>query len=446
MSRQLISVQGEIRAILLIFVSKESANFLLFHLQRAHFFSRAGGEVYSLIQKTISEGRDLPSLKVFLGDGAISKESLELILPALRDMGSLSNPLADAEATYKWLEELRKLRLLGNIASQILTTLEDEAPKTQETLHKIDSLLVEIKAGEDKDRIIHIGYGSTNDPVVGEILSGEKKDFIRTGFQTFDEESGGLLREDLLILTSSSSGGKSAVAQNIGVTNYQEDCRNVAVVTLELGKRQYVERIVSELTKIPYRNIRIGDLSLSQQTKATVAWEKFEGHGKKNKCRLSIFAGNMTTVSDIFYLIRPFRYDLVIVDMITELDAPEVDGTQAQKLGMVGWQLKQMARKLNCVVIALAQLSEDGDVKYARAVKEHADLVWAWDRDGGARASKTLTVKQIKTRSVIPFDLLLAEEFEVMSVSDKTPKRIKKKISRDEDKKLAEEILGEGNS
>jgi len=72
----------------------------------------------------------------------------------------------------------------------------------------------------------------------------------------------------------------------------------------------------------------------------------------------------------------------------------------------------------NCVVVLLAQLSDEGIIRYSKALKEHSSNMWSWIYNSEARESHLINIRQDKARNQKSFDFVLQENFECMRIGD----------------------------
>ena len=68
-------------------------------------------------------------------------------------------------------------------------------------------------------------------------------------------------------------------------------------------------------------------------------------------------------------------YDVVIIDYITLFDSKGMDTWKMQM--EYSRYLSLVAKRLNCVIVLLSQLSDDERIKYGRAILENTDY-WLW--------------------------------------------------------------------
>ena len=82
---------------------------------------------------------------------------------------------------------------------------------------------------------------------------------ITTGFRDLDRQLSGLQNSDLVLLAARPSVGKTALGINIGL-NAAKSGKKVAVFSLEMSRRQILQRIMSMVTSIDLQSIISGNI------------------------------------------------------------------------------------------------------------------------------------------------------------------------------------------
>ena len=112
-----------------------------------------------------------------------------------------------------------------------------------------------------------------------------------------------------------------------------------------------------------------------------------------------------------------YPVDVVFIDYVGLLKG--MDGEdQWRQLGRSAREAKLWAEKHQKIVVLLAQLSDDGVIRYSRAIREHSDNAWFWTCSEEDRKEGLITVKQAKARNQRAFDMVLEADFAHMSITD----------------------------
>ena len=121
-------------------------------------------------------------------------------------------------------------------------------------------------------------------------------------------------------------------------------------------------------------------------------------------------------IKELLYTLKPYNYDVILIDYVGLLGG--VDGErQWQELSAAVRFGKRFAQSNGCVVIFLAQLSEENKIRYSQGMKEHAGNMWTWVYDPET-GPNIIEVDQQKARNQQAFSFPLYIDFDIMEVRD----------------------------
>jgi len=208
-----------------------------------------------------------------------------------------------------------------------------------------------------------------------------------TGFKSLDNTISGLNKGDLVIIAARPSMGKTAFALNIGQSASMEG--NVGIFSLEMPKEQLMQRFLSARCLIPFQTIKTGKLSHAEFERIST--------GAADLANRNIFIDdNSTSLSDIKARCRSLKkkhgLDVVIIDYLQLLECTDKTYSREQEIAKMSRELKNMAKKLEITVIALAQLSRKpeerlnkrpilSDLRESGSIEQDADVVMFLYRD-----------------------------------------------------------------
>ena len=118
---------------------------------------------------------------------------------------------------------------------------------------------------------------------------------------------------------------------------------------------------------------------------------------------------------------RALDFDLVIVDYINLLNKEEDanrNSNDAAILGDIAKEAKNVAGATNTAWVMLAQLSDQGDVKYSRAIKEHSDCMLTWTYGDAEKESHLIEINIAKSRHGKSFKFPLREGFKTQRIEN----------------------------
>ena len=262
-----------------------------------------------------------------------------------------------------------------------------------------------------------MGHQSNANKFLKNILNKTKQEFIPTGFYTFDERNMGLIPGSLVTVAATSGGGKSLMAVQLGI-NIARAGKRVRLVPLEMTKEECYARVVSNISGISMRKIMNGKLTDREKAKVKKKWKAFEKECKRLGGRFTIWDPEEDlSMEDVLNIAKPYNDDVIMIDYIGLLSG--VDGDDAwQALGRVARYAKIWAKNNKKVVILAAQLSDDGQIRYSRAIKEHSNLMWTWTYGDENRESGVIDIVQQKARNQDPFDFQLGVDMAGMRMYD----------------------------
>ncbi|MEO8401835.1 MAG: replicative DNA helicase [Gammaproteobacteria bacterium] len=206
---------------------------------------------------------------------------------------------------------------------------------------------------------------------------------LSTGFSDIDKIAHGLHGGDLIVLAGRPSMGKTLLAMNIAEHVAFSVNKPVCIFTLEMSKKQLLERTISSVSKISADLLRSGKLLEPDFQKITAAIPVIKNSKLYIDDRASL------RVSDIRAKCRRIKREhglaLVVIDYIG-LMAGDGDNENL-RVGNISRGLKLLARDLNVPVIAISQLNREverrnnkrpmmSDLRDSGSVEQDADMIF----------------------------------------------------------------------
>lgn len=386
-------------------------------LTREHFAGEATGELFVRIGSFTHQDRPIPSVGTLRLDPALTDDA--------RDMLDRDVPVpATAEKAVALVDQLelyRKLRVIYHGARDVVDSIREPSPQTvSAALDSLENVIMSARSQYEGAELVTVGRGDNAQPVFARILDQTKPDRILTGFRQFDEASGGFARKDLVLIAATTGGGKSVMANQLGINAYLRQNRNVALVSFEMDDEEIYARIASTLTEIPFDRIYLRRLSVAQLERVKRALETFSEHGKRNGCRFSVWCPTFdVTPAQVGAMLKPGGFDEILIDYVGLVDADQ-KGQLWENLGVITRAFKSVARNQDNVVIVMAQLDEETNkVKYSKAMRHHSSYVWKWKYEEEQAETNEITLEMEKARHCRAFNMELYANFSVMSFADK---------------------------
>lgn len=413
------NTQAEVQAIFSILNSFDKIKVeLLNKLTLKHFGYEPMCVAYQILTKLARDTSTLPTIETFLHNPSVT-ENIKMLL--LTPTNIAVTNLDDAKHLCNVLDYYRKARKLFEFNVVSTNQMQgDVTPDLDEIVKLMEDSLLEMRINPNEVKMHHIGAGSSGIQFLDKLLNVEQIDLIPSTFMNYDKVTGGFGKSDLVFLASHAKGGKSTVALNILVNQYLKYNLNVCFVSLEMDETMLWENISSIISGVEHKNIRQKTLTPAEKNAISRAWTDFENHGKEHNCRFSMWCPVTVNTMELRLMLKPMGYNSICVDYINLMDVHEKNVPLHEKLNILGRELKQASKDLKALLLVPAQINPDGDVRYSKSLREHANEILVWFFGEAERATHQFTVKTMVARSHENFSFRLEEEFKTKTVRDST--------------------------
>ena len=319
-------------------------------------------------QEIRHDGQDYVVLKKSLEDMGVEHLNDFIqrhVFPIMDTVPSVDE--ASAKYYAKIVKDKSERRRQIDVFENALNGLYDPMTELREIENDVCNSIL-IKDNRSDDRLVgfdeaHMDY---IDYLEKRIKSDDKIPGILTGFAKLDQMTGGLEAQKLYIIGGRPAMGKTAFALNIA-SNMSKQGKRVALFSLEMGQREIVKRIISS-------NANIGNIKLKFAAfkEDDSDWPRIGDVFQTIKDRLIINDNSVKSASDILsdclrwnarYRSVNSKIDAVIIDYL-QLMAPENSRQDRRNaIGESSRMCKIMAKKLNCPVVLLSQLSRANELR-----------------------------------------------------------------------------------
>jgi replicative DNA helicase len=216
--------------------------------------------------------------------------------------------------------------------------------------------------------------------------SGDELTGVPSGIASVDALTQGWQRTNFIILAARPGVGKSAVAGNLArnAAEHPDKPTAVAIFSLEMSSGQWADRMLSASTMIPLSNMKRGRVDDQEMA-------KIQKTAMIDFAKTPIYFDDSPNLS-IFQLKRKARIlvlkhkvGLILLDYLQLMGGNRKPGeNREQEVAGISRELKQLAKELNVPVIALSQLSRQGDnaeprlshLRESGAIEQDADDVF----------------------------------------------------------------------
>jgi replicative DNA helicase len=392
---------------------KKIAGALLAGADETFFYSPESVEVYETIKKIMGETGESPTYKLLLEDPDLSKEARQ----HFRESQPLVHTAADAKKAIQNLEKYRKRRGVYNLAIDLANQLKASKVDVDAMLHRASNAISVIRAKKATDNsFLHFGKNNNSMEVVDSILYEDNSvDVIPTGIEAFDSVSGGIYRGALFTIGANSGGGKSIMATVLG-KNLAERGYKVVIVPLEMSKKEMTTRLMASVTGTDFSDLWLQRLSTGDRDRVRKKFRKWLKKVKKLGGRLTIYKPEQDeTIEEVYAATSAYDADVNIIDYIGLLKGVDGDD-QVRALGQVARYGKINAENTGRANIMLCQLTDEGKIKYSRAITEHSSLSWTWMATAESKETGVTKIEQPKSRNSLSFPFYVRIDYAKMQI------------------------------
>lgn len=272
------------------------------------------------------------------------------------------------------------------------------------------------------DCVMHFGHGITEADIQVQDLAFRKiidndKPKIRTGWEHLDAKMGGFQPGEVVLLGGTTGSGKTVSMLSMMVNQARLGISS-AMLNLELTKEQTTERLASNISNIDSYYIRTGQLTEAHMRKIMHSKDEFNQELVESQGRLTIFTPSSATIQECEYAFKSYPYQVWYIDYVNLLQ--ENGGTRSGedwgRLSDIVKEFKRIAKRYGIVIVLAVQVNIDKvsgaiEIRYAKAMKEHADVVIVWNLTQEARDDGVVTFHHLKARQYEPFDFPMKVNF-----------------------------------
>jgi replicative DNA helicase len=211
---------------------------------------------------------------------------------------------------------------------------------------------------------------------------------IPFGVSEFDRIVGGWRRGKLYVVAARPGMGKSIVALQSARIASEEG--TTLFVSLEMGRKELVDRLLASLSGIDSELISSGKISANSDNERRL----FEAKQEASKLELYLHAASSLSILELLALARRMHHKsegglkMLVVDYIQLMSGSGKKGqSREQEISEISRGLKNIAIELDIPVIALSQLSRAvetrggdkrpmlSDLRESGSIEQDADLV-----------------------------------------------------------------------
>lgn len=281
---------------------------------------------------------------------------------------------SNIKAYVEALKEYSQKRHLINISKSIQLNIDKSPEEIQQV---INTLIVDMTAEAVTETVE--GQEEEYLNVLDKRMKG-KINPLKTGLRDLDNNITGFNGGDLITIFAFSGVGKTTLATQIAL-NVIRQKKKVLFFSLEMPKEQIRDRIISNLTNIPFRNIKYGKLQDEELNKVIMA----NGYLSRDKGLLVSEEDELVDItSKIQYEVLKNNIDIVFIDYINLVNITGNNKEEHQKITECTRLFKKLAKSIKKPIVILAQGKQESAYKMQNKNIALWDKIAVNDIAGGA--------------------------------------------------------------
>ncbi|QSX07362.1 replicative DNA helicase [Sedimentibacter sp. zth1] len=355
------------------------------------FYYEANSEIYDAI-RTIYQ-LEVPIDMITVSDELKKRGKIDQV-GGLEYLAGLTENIITSKNVTAYINIIKEksvLRKLISVSNEIIEKGYKESDEVQNLIDLAESRIFSLSQNRSsndfsmvRDVLITVFNQLEEKAKMKDSLTG-----VDTGFKELNRMTAGFQRSDLILLAARPAMGKTSLALNIAM-NAAKSGSSVALFSLEMSKEQYIQRLISMESLVESNKLRSGTLDDED-------WMKL-ANVMNDIAEVSMYIDDTASIT-LFDLMSKCRrlkidkgLDMVVIDYLQLMSYGGKAESRQQEISSISRGLKQMARELNCPVVALSQLSRApeqrpdhrpllSDLRESGAIEQDADIVMMLYRD-----------------------------------------------------------------
>ena len=356
-------------------------------LEAEDFYIEAHRMIFStiLMLKDMHQTIDMTTVSSKLNDlGLLDKIGGYDYLMQLQDLAVTS---ASAKNYINLIQDKRYLRDLIVTCNEIVEKTRDGSQEVDELLDFAEKSVLGIS---HQRRVSDFKSARTVVEAVFQDIKSKNQHKtnvvgVPTGYSALDNITNGLQKGDLIILAARPSVGKTAFALNLALNIGLRTNDAVALFSLEMPAEQLVSRMLAAKSHVNGQRIKTGNVDDNEMNQLSEAVLDLK------ESNIYIEDSSMVKTAEIFSKCRKLKSErglsLVVIDYIQLITGNRRNNdNRQQEVSEISRSLKNLARELECPVLALSQLSrgvekrEDkhpmmSDLRESGSIEQDADII-----------------------------------------------------------------------
>lgn len=267
---------------------------------------------------------------------------------------------ADLNRALKTAREFAKKRKAVHIA---LTLLEGSQDKPIDDVLACAEQLLYSQTDSVETKTIKSAIQSVTDSWEWAHQNEGKLSGVPSGIYELDQLTWGFQNKNLVVVGARPSQGKSSICLQFCIHAALDQKKPTLLFTLEDSTEQVIRRIVCMRRRLDVTKLRAGKFTEGDMAAITTEFSNIQ------KSPLHVIDNGSLSILQIRSIARRYSRNhgikLIVVDYLQKVKAPKSE-KRTYEVGAVSEGLKEMAKELNCPVIAACQLNRESEKEKGR--------------------------------------------------------------------------------
>ena len=389
MSKIPVDYGSECACLAACLVSDANASVVIGEVEPSDFYDSKNVEIFMSMVRLNSRGESVNIRSVYhdlqlhvgieKGIGDVSYlTSLDDYLPANQDVQDCIKNVLDLSAKRKLIDSLEKARESCFTGGK--RTAEEIVELVGKSCSDISSRVTP-NATADAHECVSDTLGHLEDIASGNVELG-----YETQFSYLNRLTQGMVPGSLIVVAGRPGMGKSCLGVNLALHHALHNSGSAAVFSVEMDKREVTMRAMSNMTGIPFRDIRSAKMTENQWDSLRRASADLSDTGFFCNDLPSLTIGNIEAEVAKLQAKLEGGLDVLVIDYIQLVRDPFVKSDRQQEVASITRRLKALAKKESVAVIALCQFNREGmksadcrprleHLRESGAIEQDADVV-----------------------------------------------------------------------
>ena len=304
----------------------------------------------------------------------------------LAEIGQQVSTAAHAEHYAHIVAEKSTLRSLILAGTDILHDAYEVTSDARQMLSKAEEKIfgiLESRGGGEVSSISDV-LSDALDRLDARLESHHAFGGLETGFEDYDQLTGGLQNSELTILAARPSMGKTALAMNIAEHVVMQLQVPVLFISLEMSALELADRLLCSVAEVNGHRLRNGTITKEERARLR------DSSSELSKVPLFIDDSPSRTMTEIGANARRLKrrqnLGLIVIDYLQLIEPDNARDPRQEQVAKIARRLKGLARELDVPVLCLAQLNRQVEstrdnkpqlshLRESGAIEQDADVV-----------------------------------------------------------------------